>query len=331
MPGMKPILLKTLGTMLALSAVLAVFTAGTAFAAGAYPVKPVRLILPQPPGGGTDVVARVIAAKLTERLGKQVLVDNRPGGGTIVGTNLVAKSEPDGYTLLFTTVSYATTAAVQKLPYDTVKSFAPIAKVGEAVYTLVVHPGVPAKSLKEFIALAKQKPGKLIFAGQGAGTAVGMTIELFKTIADIDAMVVQFKGAGPSVIDLLGGHSQALVGSVTQNLPYIKSGKFRALSVFGAKRSSLLPEVPTSGESGLSGCEAGAWWGMMAPTGTPVPVIDRLDKEIKAILNSDEIRKHFLDGGTEVDYQGPREFGAYIKSEIIKWTGVARKANIKVD
>lgn len=320
-----------LGSLLVLAAAFALFTTPAVNAADTYPNKPVRLIIPQPPGGGTDTVGRVIAAKLSDRLRVQVLAENRAGASSIIGTDFVAKSSPDGYTLLFTPASFAANAALipQKLPYHSLKSFAAVAKVGDATNMLVVHPSVPANSLKEFIALAKQKPRQLTFASQGVGTSVHLSTELFLMMADIEVKLVQFKGGGPTVIDLLGGHSHGLIGSVTQNLPYIKDGKFKPICVFGTRRSSLLPHVPTAAESGLSGSESGTWWGITAPAGTPAPIVERLAREVKSILESDEISKLFLNQGTEVDYLGPAEFAAFLKSEITKWTDVVKRANIK--
>jgi tripartite-type tricarboxylate transporter receptor subunit TctC len=319
----------SIGIVLALSAFLALPTG--IFAADAYPIKPVRLVIPQPPGGSTDSVGRLIAAKLSERLGKQVVAENRAGGSTIIGTELVAKSNPDGYTLLMANASFSVTAALQKLPYDPIHSFTPIVKIGDAMNTVVVHPSVPANTLQEFIALAKQKPGQLLFASQGVGSQAHLSIELFKTSAGIDVKLVQFKGGAPSLIDLLGGHSHASIGSVMMNLPHIKSGKLKPLCVLGVKRSALLPDVPTAAEVGVPGAESGTWFGISAPAGTPVPIIDRLNNEVKAILASDEIKTLFLKEGTETDYQGPTDFAAFIQGEIARWVNVVKKANIKLE
>jgi tripartite-type tricarboxylate transporter receptor subunit TctC len=319
-------LFKTFELLLAMSMVFALPAA--AFAAGQYPTKPVRLVVPQPPGGGTDSVARRIAPKLSERLGVQVVVDNRPGAATIIGSELVAKSNPDGYTLLLAPASYTASAALQKLPYDPIHSFSPIAKIGEAMSALVVHPSVPAKSLKELIALAKQKPGQLILACQGTGSQQHLFSELFKTVADIDIKLVQFKGGGPSMIDLLGGHSHATIGAIWMILPHITTGKFKPLCVFGGKRSVLLPEVPTAAEEGFPGLESGSWFGMLAPSGTPAPIIDKLSKDVEAIIAVDELRNQLLKEGLEVDYQGPAEFATFIKSDLTRWAGVVKKANI---
>jgi tripartite-type tricarboxylate transporter receptor subunit TctC len=333
MSNKKSVRYLTYGTLFALATVFAVLPAMAAFAADAYPTKPVRLIIPQPPGGGTDIVGRIMATKLSERLGVQVIAENRVGASTIIGTEFVAKSPADGYTLLFINASYAANAALmpQKLPYNSLTAMAAVSKVADSMNMLVIHPSVPANNLKEFVALAKQKPGQLVFASQGAGTSVHLSTELFMMQAGIDLKLVQFKGGGPTVIDLLGGHSQGLVGSVTQNLIHIKSGKFKAICVFGAKRSVLLPDVPTSAEAGVAGAESGTWWGIAAPAGTPAPIIQRLDKEIKTILAAPDIKDLFLQQGTEDDYLPPAEFAAFIKGEIAKWTSVVKKANIKAE
>jgi tripartite-type tricarboxylate transporter receptor subunit TctC len=244
-------LLKTLGIMLVLSAVLAVFT--TVLAAASYPSKPVRLIVPDVAGGGQDIVARLIAVDLSERLGKQVVVEYRSGAGGIIGTEVAAKADPDGYTLFLCAGKFTIQPALENLPYDPVKSFIPIAKLGGASYALVVNPGVPANSVKELIALAKQKPGQLIFVDPGIGSTAHMSSELVKLLANIDLKVVHFRGANLAVIDLLGGHSHAMINSLVAVLSHIKFGKLRVLGTGGMKRSSILPDVPTIAEAGLPG------------------------------------------------------------------------------
>lgn len=318
-------------TLLVVSAVFAVSTATEILAADAYPNRPVRLIVPQPPGGSTDIIGRVIAPQLSDRFGRQVVVDNRAGAGTVIGTDLVARSKPDGYTLLLAPASFAVTAALQKLPYDPAKSFAPIVKIGDAMNMLFVHPSVPATSLKEFIAAARQKPGQLRFASQTIGSQVHLSIELFKMMARVDMMVVHFKGGNLPVVDMLGGHSHATIGTILLGLPYIKSGQLKPVCVLGAKRSALLPDVVTAAEGGVSGAESGTWWGIMAPAGTPAPVMDRVSKEVREIVSSDEIKKLFLAQGAEADYRGSTEFAAFVKSEITRWAGVVKDANIKLE
>jgi len=323
------LLLATLGIVLALSLVLPV--PAVLAAADSYPSKPVRLVIPFPPGGSNDIVGRLIAAKLTERLGKQVIVDNRGGAGGVLGSEMVAKADADGYTLLIVSAAYGFNPALYTLPFDPVKSFAPIAKLASGPNSLTVHPSVPANSVKELIALAKQKPGQLINACAGVGSFQHMGTELFKIMAGIDFKIVQFKGGGPAMIDQLGGHSDFSLGSLIQTLPHIQSGKFRVLATGGAKRSAILPDVPTIAEAGVPGYEATNWWGIFAPAGTPGPIVDRLNKEIKTLLSSAEVQKLFLNEGADVDYIGPADFGPFVEREIIKWGKVVKEANIKVE
>ncbi len=321
-------LLKLFGIMLVLGGGFAASVA--AAAAVPYPSKPVRLIVPMSAGGGTDVIARRITAKMSERLGRQVMVENHGGGGGIIGTELVAKAEPDGYTLIIINATNTIQPALQKLPYDLLKSFAPVARVGSSSHVLVVHPSVPVNSVKEVIALAKQKPGLLVFSSLGVGSIGHMEIELFRIMTGINIKIVQFKGAGPAVIDLLGGHSQALIGSIAATLPHIKSGKLRALGTSGATRSIILPDVPTIAEAGVPGYQATSWFGVLVPAATPAAIIERLNKELREILALDEIRKALLDDGLAADYLGPVEFGAFLEREMAQWASVIKKANIKL-
>ena len=321
--GLKSLAAVTLVSVSALCAGLA--------AAQSYPGKPVRLIIPFPPGGSNDIVGRFIATKLTERLGKQVVVDNRGGAGGVIGTEAAAKSESDGYTLLIISSAYAINTSLYKLPYDPGKAFTPIAKLGTGPNVFAIHPGVPVKSVKEFIALAKEKPGQLNFAAAGVGSFQHLGSELFKSMTGIDVGIVQFKGGGPAMIDVIGGHTHAALGSLIQFMPHIKSGKVKALGTGGAKRSVTLPDVPTISEAGVPGYEANNWWGVLAPAGTPRPIIDRLYKDISVILSSSETQKVFGDQGAEVDKLSPAEFGPYIVAETAKWGKVIKEANIKAE
>ena len=320
----------TIGMLLGFYAVFAFFSASAVLAADPYPSKPVRLIIPFPPGGSNDIVGRLIASKLSESLGKQVVVDNRGGAGGVLGTEMAAKSDPDGYTLLIISAAYGFNPALYTLPFDPVKDFTPIAKLGSGPNSLTVHPSVPANTLKEFLALAKQKPGQLINACAGVGSFQHMGTELFKMMAGIDFKIVQFKGGGPAMIDQLGGHSHFSLGSLIQTLPHIQSGKFRILGTGGAKRSAILPNVPTIAEAGVPGYEATNWWGIIAPAGTPAPIVERLNRDLKAILTSAEVQKLFQNEGADVDYLGAAEFGPFIAGEIVKWGKVVKEANIKV-
>jgi len=331
MPAMKSVRFKIFGALFVLSAVFTPSMGAAVLAADSFPIKPVRLIISFTPGGSTDIIARLIAAKLSERLGKQVVPDNRAGAGGTIGTEMVAKSEPDGYTLLFTSASHAINPSLYKLPYDPVKSFVPIAKMGSGPVVLTVHPGVPVHSVQELIALAKKQPGKLLFSSAGVGSFNHLAGELFKMMAGIDFKVVQFKSGGPAQIDTMGGHSQISLGTLTQSLPHIKSGKLKALGFGGPVRSRLLPELPTIAEAGVPGYEAIMWWGMFAPAGTPKAVVDRLNKELVVILNAEDTKKTFENQGAEADLMGLPEFSKFIEAEMAKWGRVIKAANIKAE
>jgi tripartite-type tricarboxylate transporter receptor subunit TctC len=301
-----------------------------ALGADEYPSKPVRLIVPFPPGGSNDIVARMVGTQLGERLGKQVIVDNRGGAGGVVGTEAAAKAPPDGYTLLLMSSAYAISPGLYKqLPYNPAKAFAPVAILATGPNALCVYPGLPVKSVKELIALAKEKPGKLNYSAAGPGSFQHLGAELFKSMAGVDIVGVQFKGGGPALIDVVGGHSQVNIGSLVQSLPHIRSGKLTVLAVGGSKRSPILPDVPTIAEAGVPGYEASNWWGIAAPAGTPPVIVERLHRELSAILGSAETQKRFLDEGAEVVRMSPAEFGAFIGAETAKWTRVIKEADIK--
>ena len=328
MPNMKSLLMRVLRVLPAIAVMF--LLSAVVIDASSYPSKPVRFIVTMAAGGSTDTVARFIAAKLTERLGNQVIVENRLGAGGIIATETVAKADPDGYTFLFTAASFTMEPALQKLPYNPVKSFIPVAKLASNPSLLTVHPNVPAKSVQELIALAKQKPGQLIFVATGVGATPHMGTELLKMMTGIQIKIVQFKGGSQAVTDLLGGHSHATMVGLTPVMPHIKSGKLRVLATCGLERSVFLPDVPTIAESGVPGYELSQWFGLLAPVGTPAPVIDRLNKELKAILTSDDIKKLLLTQGAEADYLGPAEFGPFLEREMTKWVDVVKKAKIKV-
>lgn len=324
----KSILFRTMGIGLSFLMVIAIATAG--MAADSYPSKPVRLIVPFPPGGSNDIVGRLIAAKLTDRLGQQVVVENHGGAGGSLGSELAAKSPADGYTVLIVSAAFAINTSLYKLPYDPDKDFTPVSLLGKGPNVLAVHPSVPANSVKELIALAKAKPGELICAAAGVGSFQHMGTELFKALADIDFMIVQFKGGGPSMTDLLGGHSNFALGSLIQFLPHFKSGKLKPLGTGGSKRSKILPDVPTIAEAGVPGYDSSNWWGILAPAGTPQPIVDRLNKELATILDQDETKQMFEKQGAEAESMTPAEFDAYIKAETKKWAEVVKKAGIQV-
>jgi len=317
-----------LSLLTALAALL--MLAGSA-AAQDYPTKPVRLIIPFPPGGSNDVVGRMIATQLGERLGKQVVVDNRGGAGGVLGTEVAAGAAPDGYTILVVSLAYTVNPWLYKLKYDPLKSFVPVAMLASGANVLTVHPSVPVNSLEELIALAKQKPGELNYASAGAGSFQHLGSELFKLMAGVDIVHVPFKGGGPAMIDVVGGHSQVLVSSLVQTGAHIRSGKLKALGVGSAKRSALFPDIPTIAEAGVPGYEMANWWGIVAPTGTPQPIVDKLAKEIGVVLSSPETQKHFASEGAEVVQKTPAEFAAFIEAELAKWQRVVSEAKIKAE
>ncbi len=306
------------------------FSLGTAaLGADSYPSKPIRLVIPFAPGGSNDIVGRMIANQLSERLGKQVVVDNRGGAGGVLGAEIVSKSDPDGYTLLVISSSFAFNPALYKVPYDPNKAFTPVTKFASGPVSLVIHPSVPANSVKDLIALMKEKPGKMVCSSSGAGSFQHLAAELFKSMVGVNFTITQFKGGGPSMIDTIGGHSELMFGSLIQTIPHIQSGKLKVLGTGGSKRSGILPQVPTIAETGVPGYEANNWWGMLAPAGTPKAIVERLNKELSVILTSAETKKRFLDEGAEVDAMGPDEFGKFITGELHKWAKVVKDANIE--
>jgi len=322
MRNMRSTLLKALGLLLALT---------TAVAAQDYPVKPLRLLIPFPPGGSVDLVGRIVATKLGERLGRQVVVDNRPGAGGIIATELAANSPPDGYTLLALSMAHAINPWIYKINYDPIRSFAPIASLGNGASVLTVHPSVPANSVKELIALAKSKPGQLHFAHAGVGSFVHTSSVLFAMMAGIDVVQVPFKGGAPAMIDVIGGHSHLLLNSLVASMPHVRSGKLKPLGVSDTQRSDLLPDVPTIAEAGVPGYSAANWWGVAAPAGTPQPVIAKLHKEITAVLSSDEVQKRFTAEGAVVVQMSTAEFTKFIEAELEKWGKVVKEAKIKAE
>jgi len=299
-------------------------------AAPAYPAKPIRMVVPFPPGGSPDIVGRLVSAKLAERLNVQVVVDNRGGAGGIIGSEIVARAVPDGYTLMFISTPHAVLPALQKLPFDTVKAFAAIARIGTSPNALVINNNIPARSVKEFIAFAHQKPKQINFGAAGVGTSTHLASELFKLMANIDGVIVQYRGGGPAVMAVIGGESQALFGTLVQNLPHVRAGNLRLLGVGSAKRNPQVPDIPTIAET-LPGFESVQWWGMFAPAGTPAAIVERLGAEVKTLLGADDVRKRLIQEGADIDYQSPAEYHRFVVEEIVRWTGVVKKAKVKVE
>lgn len=305
-------------------------------AAGAqdYPSKPVRLIVPYPPGGATDVIGRVMAQKLTLALGQQVIVDNRAGAGGNLGAGVVAKAAADGYTLLMGALtSHAINAALnpQAAPFDIEKSFAPVCIVGTVPLVFVVHPAVKAATLSELIELAKARPGTLAFASAGNGSPQHLALEMFKRLAGIDVLHVPYKGSGPAMTDLIGGQVQAMIETAPAAQSHIKAGKLRALATTTAQPVATLPDVPTVAQAGLRGFEVSSMFGIAAPAGTPEPVIARLNRELKQILSEPEVRDSLLAQGALATYTTPEDARRAIGEEYAKWAKVIRDGNIKPD
>jgi len=300
-------------------------------AAQDYPIRPVRLIIPFPPGGSNDVVGRLIATHLAERLGKQVVVDNRGGAGGVIGTEVVAKSPADGYTLLIISMAHAVNPWLYKLSYDPIKDFVPIGLLAKGANVLVVHPSLPVNSVKDLVALAKQKPGDLQYASAGIGSFQHLGGELFKLMAGVDILHVPFKGGGPAMVDIVGGHTKVMFSSMVQTVPQIKAGKLRALGTGGLERSPVLPDVPTIAEAGVPGYEAVNWWGMVAPAGTSPAIIDRVNREVEAVQQSPEVQKQFANEGATPVSMKPADFGSFMVSEMNKWEKVVKQGGIKAE
>jgi tripartite-type tricarboxylate transporter receptor subunit TctC len=316
------VLAKIVGLMLALT---------TAVAAQDYPAKPVRIVVPFAPGGINDVVGRILATQLSARLGKQFVVDNRTGAGGVVGTELVANAPKDGYTLLIVSLPHTVNASLQKLNYDPINSFTPIAILASGPNILAVNAELPVKSVKELIALAKEKPGQLQYASGGVGGNLHLSAELFKLTAGIDILHVPFRGGGPAVIDVVGGHTKMIIATVTTVAPHVRSGKLRALGVTGTKRTPVFPDVPTIAEAGVPGYEAGNWIGIVAPAGTPAAVVAKLHSEISAVQDSPEFQKQIESDGAEVVRMSSADFGAFMVREIAKWERVVKEGGIKAE
>jgi len=282
-----------------------------------YPNRPIRAVVPLAPGGGTDTVARLVAAKLSEGLGQQIVVDNRGGGGGVVGTELVAKAAPDGYTILVgsITTNAVNPALYKKLPYDHLRDFAPISMIGTVPNALVVHPSVPAKSMKEFLAYAKTNPGKITYGSAGIGSAPHLSMELIRIMAGINMVHVPYKGAGAAVADVL----------------HIKSGRVRALGVTTSKRNTQLPEVPTIAESGIPGYEVTIWYAFYVPAGTPKPVIARLNAETVKALNSADLKERLTLQGLDVGSSTVAELDAFTKAETVKWAKVVKESGAQIE
>ncbi|HSQ05160.1 MAG TPA: tripartite tricarboxylate transporter substrate binding protein [Burkholderiales bacterium] len=305
----------------------------TTLAAAGYPEKPIRIVVVYPPGGGIDILARALGQKLSDAWGQPIIVDNRPGAGTTIGAAIVAKAAPDGYTLLATDVSYSITPSLygRELPYDPLKDLAPIVLLNLVTDVLVVHPSLPVKSVKELIAYAKANPGKILYASAGNGTLNHLAPEMFKAMAGIDMVHVPYKGAVAAVADVMSGREQVYIGALASTVPHIKSGRLRALAITGARRSQVLPELPTVIEAGLAGYDVNSWYGLLAPAGTPRPIIDKVNDEVRKALRTSDIQERLAADGSVAVGGSPKEFGSFIAAEMKKWGKVVKSAGAKVD
>jgi tripartite-type tricarboxylate transporter receptor subunit TctC len=315
--------------VLALGALIV--SAAAATAQQPYPSKPIRLIVPFPPGGSNNAVARIVGQKLTESWGQPVTIDNRPGGNTVIGTEALVKSPPDGYTLLLNASSHVTTPLMQPTPYDVFKDFAPIAAVAATELVLVIHPSVPANNLKEFIALARAKPGEINFGSAGTGNATHLAGELFNMLTGAKMQHVPYKGGGPAITDLIGGQIQLYIVSPASALPAIKSGRIKPIAISGEARSPALPQVPTFTEGGLPGFDVKAWSGIFAPAGTPKEIVDQLSGEIAAMVALPDTKEKLGAQGLEPFYAPPDRFAAIIKADSARYARIIKTANIKLD
>lgn len=313
-----------------IAALLAAFVAPAV--AQSYPDRPLRLIVPYAPGGGTDLTSRLIARRLTENFNQQVIVDNRAGGASNIGCEIAARSAPDGYTLLTAGISFSINVSIfARLNYDPVKDFDPVSLVATVPLIVVVNPSVPATSIRELIALAKAKPGTLNYASGGTGTANHIAGELFKYMTATELVHVPYKGGGPALADVIGGQVQLLFNTMTSTVGFMNSGKLRALAVTGAKRSPSVPNLPTVAEAGVPGFDVGAWFGIVVPRGTPRPLVNKLNSEIVRITRQPEAREQFAAQGAEAVGSTPEEFGRHLRVEIDKWAKVTKAANMRAE
>lgn len=316
---------------LPLAAAMGALVLAASAAAQDYPAKPIRMIIPFPPGGGSDVTGRVMATALSERLGRQVIVDNRAGAGGVIGSELAANAPGDGYTLLMVSLAHTVNPWLYDLKgrYHPIKSFAPVAIIAASPVVLVVNPGVPVNTVAELVALARKQPGKLQYASAGVGSVTHLAGELFKFTAKVDLLHVPFKGAGPATLDVVGGHTNLLFGGLLATVPQVRSGRLRALGVGSLKRNPVLPDVPSIAEAGVPGYETVNWFGLVAPAATSAAVVGRLHREITAVQNLPEVQKQFDADGATILRMSPAGFGAYMVADMNKWERVVKEGGIK--
>jgi len=298
--------------------------------AQSYPVKPIKVLVGVPPGGPTDAVARAVQPELSEALGQQLVIENRPGASAVIASDLVAKAPPDGHTLAFIYITHVTNPTlIAKLPYDTVRDFIPVSMIGRQSMVLLAHPAFPASSVADVIAAAKANPGKLDYGASDPGSAPHLAAELFKMMTGTQITAIYYKGTAPAMTDLIAGHIPLMFVSNISALPQVKSGKLKALAVTGAQRTALAPDIPTMAESGLAGYEVYGWYGFAAPARTPRPIIERLHAEVVKIAQNPKVKARLASQGLELVGNSPEEFDAFIRSEITKWSAVLKAAGLK--
>ena len=317
--------------VLILAGVLLMSIVGTAYAQQPYPSRPIRFITPYAPGGSTTVYARLIGQHFNERWGQNVVVDNRPGGNTVIGTETLARAASDGYTIMLIASTHAILSSIIKTPYHPVRDFAPIAGIAVAPQVMVINPGLPVRTVQEVIALAKAKPGQLNFASSGAGGPTHIAGEMFNMLAGVKVQHVPYKGAGPAMTDVIGGHVQMFFSVPVNIVAHVKAGRLRAIAVTGDQRVGSLPETPTFAEGGLPGLNVQTWNGVLAPAGTPHPIIDQLSSEIGVMLARPDVKAKFEAFGATPVYSNADQFAAMIKSEIAMYQKVVKAANIRID
>ncbi|MBX9825645.1 MAG: tripartite tricarboxylate transporter substrate binding protein [Xanthobacteraceae bacterium] len=310
---------------------IALSLAAPAAAQSDYPNRPIRMIIPFPAGGSNDIVGRALAAQMSERLGKQIVIDNRSGAGGVVGSEAASKAAPDGYTILVISIAHSVNPWLYKLPYDPIKAFTPIGIMGTGTNVLTVHPSLPINTVKEFLDLARSKPGEVSYASAGIATFQHLGAELFQLESKTKLMHVPFRGGGPALVDVLGGHNKVMFSSLVQAVPHIKTGRLRALGTGGAARVPALAEYPTISEAGLPGYEALNWWGLIAPAGVPPAIIAKLHEALEKAQDSPEIQAQFEKEGAATRKMRAAEFGAFIESEMKKWERVVKEAGIKAE
>ena len=319
--------------IVALVAALALFVGHARGADTGYPNKPVRLVVPFPPGGTTDVMGRLIGQQLSARLGHQFVIDNRPGAGGGIGADIVAKAPADGYTLLLGAVATHSInpSLYAKLPYDAVKDFAPISLLATLQNVLVVNPSLPVRSVQELVALAKAKPGTLTFASGGNGTTHHLAGELFKRMAGVDMTHVPYKGNAPAIADVLGGQVSMMFDNINNSLPHIKAGKLRALAVTGTARAPVLPSLPTLAELGFTGFNITSWFALFAPAGTPQPILQRLNTEVNRVLHEKQVRELLAAESIEAQGNTPEQFRAFLQAEAVRWAKLVKESGAHID